>query len=51
MQDPKKREIDVLRRIVFELGADFLASLAETMEDDQEAVDYLHWLIRRREML
>jgi Mn-containing catalase len=46
-----KVEIDVLRRIVFEMTVAELEELVARLIDDQEAQDYLHWLIKRQEML
>jgi hypothetical protein len=51
-------EIEILRRVLFEVRPDQLkdlrASFEETPElfgEDQEAIDLIDWLMKRREML
>ena len=58
-----KKEIEVLRRILFAAPIPLLTVLRESFHEqlrgelqlgcelDQEAVDYLDWLIRRQELL
>lgn len=63
MDDRSKKEIEVLRRILFvadrvmlgDLRSAFLDELAGELklgcELDQAAVDYIDWLLRRQEVL